>query len=341
MGSGRWDASVYASTTGAKIDSGTSFLYSDTTRMNHRDAWKVHEDLDPHTVAGVDSPLAGKIVRESRDNDEHPTSTPVAVFFDETGSMGNTPRVLQTKLTELFGLLLRKGYVEHPQVMMGAYGDGQVDRVPLQVSQFESDNRIDDALDKLFLESGGGGNYGESQNLAWYYLAHHTATDAWDKRGKRGYAFFIGDERCIDLTDQMVKKWVGDSQPLGEVDNASLVKSLTEKWDSYVFVIDNMSAEQQRSIEFYTELFGAKNVLVVQDEEAIAETIALTIGLSEGVIGLDEGLDDLKEIGASDAAISQAGKALAHYDDVKGNGNVVTTDTPEGLDDDADDVASV
>ena len=329
MGSGSWDASTYASTTPAKLDTGTTFSY--TLTAHSTGVYKAHDDLDPKKVNGPDSPLAGQNIRESRDSDEHPTSVPVAVWFDETGSMGNTPRVLQKKLAELFGVILRKGYLEHPQIMVGGYGDGVVDHAPVQVSQFESDNRIDEALDNLFLEGHGGGNFGESQWLAWYYTATHTATDAWEKREKKGYAFFIGDEKSLEPTADQVKRWIGDGEPLvSPLTDKAIVDELLSKWEAYVFVINNGSAIRQKSVEYYTSLFGAERVLIVQDETAIAETIALTIGMSEGVIDLDDGVDDLKDVGASDAAIDQAKKALTLFSNR--TNVVVSSDSPADLD---------
>jgi hypothetical protein len=341
VGGGNWNATTYRSTTQQKIQTGTTYAYTQQQQRTSRHLQKAHDDLNPLTAAGAASPLAGQIVRESRDNDDHPTSTPLAVFFDDTGSMGLVPRVVQTKLADLFGLLLRKGYLEHPQVMVGSYGDQYSDSVPLQLSQFESDNRIDDALDKIFLEGNGGGNGGESQWLAWYYLAYHTATDAWEKRQKKGYAFFVGDEISHEGTAEAVKKYVGDGEPLGSLKHEDLVKALLEKWDAYVFVIDNMSAKSQRSIPFYQELFGKDRVLVVENEEAIAETIALAVGIAEGTIDLDDGVDDLKALGVSDDTIRQATKALAVHKGAAGGGAVVPGDTPADLTEDDDAVARI
>lgn len=155
MGSGNWSANTYSTNTGSKISSGRTFGYSNTTKSQSRNTWKAHESLDPKKKAGSASPLAGQIVREARDNDEHPNSVPISVFFDETGSMGTIPRVVQEKLGGLFTLLLRKGYVEDPQLLIGAYGDAYTDSVPLQVGQSESDNRVDETLDNLFLEGYG------------------------------------------------------------------------------------------------------------------------------------------------------------------------------------------
>ena len=335
MGGGTWSASTYASTTGAKVRSGTTFGYSNATKSKSTSSWKVHEDLDPKKTAGDTSPLAGQVVRESRDSDDHPTSVPVAVFFDETGSMGHIPVVVQTKLAGLFGLLLRKGYLEDPQILVGAYGDTYCDYVPLQVSQFESDNRVDDALDKIFIEGNGGGNMGESMDLAWYYLAHHTVTDAYEQRGKKGYAFFIGDEIAHGVTEADVKKHIAgpDTAIASDLSHKGIVKALTDKWDAYVLVIDNHAARSQKSIEFYRNLFGER-VLVVEDADSIAETIALTIGVLEGTVDLDAGVDDLKSIGATDSVIKSASKALAHIGAGSGSGAVAVADAPLDLSDD-------
>jgi hypothetical protein len=338
MGFGGWSSSVYASTTGAKKASGTTFGHTTSTRTKVAAGGRatVHETLDPKALNA-----ARENIRESRDNTEHPTSTPLAVVFDETGSMQHVPGILQDKLTGLYGLLQRKGYVEHPQILVGGYGDAEVDEVPLQMSQFESDNRVDDALDNIYLEGNGGGNRGESQCLAWYYLAYHTVTDRFEKGRGRGYAFFIGDEVSLRLREDQVKTFIGDDQPLGSLELQDLVNALKEKWDPYVLVIDNHAAKAQKSVEFYTELFGVENVLIVQDESAIAETIAGCIGLAEGVIDGDKLVADLKDIGTSDAIIATTSAALAVKGTTGGRTPVVSAPKPAGTNEEDDEVTRV
>ena len=128
MGSGRWDYNAYEAAEAYRRANGRSaFDYNDRVLSSTpRNQWRAHPDLEPYGVA----------VRESRDSAEHPASLAISVLFDVTGSMGGVPRVLQTKLADLHGLLLRKGYVDHPQIMFGAIGDAYSDRVPLQVGQF-------------------------------------------------------------------------------------------------------------------------------------------------------------------------------------------------------------
>src|SRR5512139_325166 len=115
MGSGRWDSDAYEAAEHYRRQTGRSaFDYNDRVLSGTpRSQWRAHPSLDPYGVS----------VRESRDSAEHPESLAVAVLFDVTGSMGNVPRILQSKLGDLFGLLLRKGYVDHPQIMFGAIGE--------------------------------------------------------------------------------------------------------------------------------------------------------------------------------------------------------------------------
>jgi hypothetical protein len=337
MGGGTWDPGTYQAQTVSSIQAGTNFGYSSQMHSTPHQLRKVHELLDPLYKAGDTSPLAGQVVRESRDSDEHPLSVPISVIFDETGSMGYAPRVIQEKLAGLFGLLLRKGYVEDPQIMVGAYGDAHNnERAPVQISHFESDNRIDESLDKIFLEGNGGGNGGETGALMWYYLAYHTATDAWEKRQKKGYAFFIGDEIAHRVTGSDVATYFDDLEPLGPLDHESIVAKLLEKWDAYVLIENNLSAEMQGSVEFYTKLFGKDRVIIMEDLQNVAETIGLIIGMNEGTIDLDDGVEDLKELGFEEDDIRKTKKALATYGG-RSLGQLVTSGAPGDLDDDSDD----
>lgn len=310
MGGLYWDTSTYKAKTAAR-GGADPFAYSHTVRSSYTPKeWKAHETLDPKKVAGPTSPFAGKVMREARDNEDHPESTPIAIFFDETGSMGNVPRVLQTKLAELFELLLRKGYVTDPQILFGAYGDAETDRVPLQVGQFESDNRVADTLENIFLEGNGGGNGGESAALAWYYMALHAATDAYDKRKKKGYLVTIGDEVTLSVRANQIKEFIGDDME-GTLTPREILTLAQKKWHVFHLVINNYAAQVQNSIPFYTKLLG-DNAIVLENEEAAAETIAGIIGIMEGTLtGVDEFTEDLIEVGTSTTHAKSATKALA------------------------------
>jgi hypothetical protein len=301
MGSGRWSTDVYDAAARMRRRTGASaFAYSDAG------ARTVHTALDPKGVGA----------RESRDSDEHPQSLAIAVLFDVTGSMRNVPRVLQTKLPGLLGLLLRKGYVENPQILFGAIGDATCDRVPLQVGQFESDNRMDDDLGRIVLEGGGGGQMTESYELAMYFMARHTSIDCYDKRGRRGYLFIIGDEMPYPQVSRgQVRAIIGDD--LGEpISTEAIVAELSRRYHVYYILPAGSSYVGNADVlGRWRDLLG-QNVIELDDLDAVCETIGLTIGLEEGVIDLDEGLDDLADVGSTAGAT--VGRALARIGGTRG-----------------------
>ncbi len=294
MGSGIWSTDVHDAARRYRATTGSSaFGYSDSG------ARKVHPKLDPR---GVD-------LRESRDSEEHPQSLAIAVLFDVTGSMGHVPRVLQTKLPQLFGLLLRKGYATDPQIMFGAIGDATCDRAPLQIGQFESDNRLEDDLSHILLEGGGGGQMTESYELAMYFMARHTSIDCYTRRGRRGYLFIIGDEMAYrSVKAHEVRDVIGDDLA-EDVPLRQIVAEVRRTYDTYYLLPQGSSyAGNSRVLGFWRDLLG-QNTIDLDDLDAVCEAIALTVGLGEEAIDLDRGLADLRDVG-SDAAATVS-KALA------------------------------
>jgi hypothetical protein len=309
MGSGIWSTDVYdAASRYRAATGGSAFAYSDSG------ARTVHPKLDPHGVT----------VRESRDSDEHPDSLAIAVLFDVTGSMGHVPRVLQTKLPQLLGLLLRKGYATDPQILFGAIGDATCDRAPLQIGQFESDNRMDDDLGRIVLEGGGGGQMTESYELAMYFMARHTAIDCYAKRGRRGYLFIIGDEMAYSrVKSREVRGIIGDETE--DIPLRQIVSEVRRMYDTYYLLpAGSAYAGNARVLGFWRKLLG-QNAIELDDLDAVCETIALTVGLGEDTIDLDRGLDDLREFGADDAAATVS-RALATVG--AGRGSVASSTLP-------------
>jgi len=310
MGSGRWSTDVYSAAAGYRAASGTSaFAYSDSG------ARKAHPALDPMNVG----------LRESRDSDEHPHSTPIAVLFDVTGSMGTVPRTLQTKLPQLLGLLTRKGYAADPHIMFGAIGDATCDRVPLQVGQFESDNRMDEDLARIVLEGGGGGQRTESYELAMYFMARHTSLDSVTRRGRRGYLFIIGDEMAYpQVKPKEVKRFTGDR--LGEpIAVEAILAELRRSFEVYYILPAAAGWGGDPEILGYWRGLLGQHVIELDDLDAVCETIALTVGLGEESIDLAAGLADLVDVGS--AAGASVGKALAPLG--SGRGTVVRSALPE------------
>jgi hypothetical protein len=313
MGSGNWSTDVYAARASYRASTGASaFAYSDGG------ATAVHPDLDPKGVTA----------RESRDSDDHPESLAIGVLFDVTGSMGGVPRTLQTKLPDLLGLLLRKGYAEHPHILFGAVGDATCDRAPLQIGQFEADNRMDDDLGKILLEGGGGGQMRESYELAMYFMARHTSIDCFDERGKRGYLFMIGDELAYPkIKRREVAEVIGDDLER-DLPIEDVLRELQRRYEVYFIIPEGAYHSGSRELkDFWQGLLG-QHVLFLDDLDAVCETIALAVGLAEDAIDLDEGLDHLAEAGSEAGA--SVSRALARLD--ASRAPVAVSATPPGLD---------
>ncbi|MCR4767388.1 MAG: hypothetical protein K5875_05455 [Saccharofermentans sp.] len=131
-------------------------------------------------------------MRESRDSEDSPESTPIIISFDDTGSMGYLATEIATNsLNKTVTEIYDKNPVTNPHVMCAAYGNAG-DVAPLQVTQFEADIKIVEQLLDLWMVLRGRGDSGDP--LIWYFAAKHTSIDSYEKRGKKGFLFTIGDD---------------------------------------------------------------------------------------------------------------------------------------------------
>lgn len=293
MGSSRWSDDFYQDRQEARAKANTdAFAYDRAVKVAPRAEQKVHENMDPKGV-----------IRESRDSAEHPESLAILVLCDVTGSMANTPKVIQKSLGSLMNLLVTKGYAEHPQILIGAVGDARSDRGSLQVGQFESGIEIDDDLGRLWLEGNGGGSGEESYQNALYFAARHTAIDCYERRGKKGYLFLIGDELPYpEVRRDEVSRLLGDSLERN-LSTESVIAEAQQKY--HVFMLRPQNTSHGREIGVHRrweELLGADHVLTLSDESAVSETIALVVGLTEGRVTLGQARHDLETLPNADQA---------------------------------------
>ncbi len=69
-----------------------------------------------------------------------------------------------------------------------------------------------------------------------------------------------------------------------------VVDEVTRRWDTYYLLpAGSHYAGNAKVLDFWRDLLG-QNAVVLDDLDAVCETIALTIGLGEQAIDLDEGL---------------------------------------------------
>lgn len=317
MGGGSWSSDEYEAREASRAKTGASpFAYTDKViAATPYSARKVHDKMNPKGIN-----------RECRDSDEHPNSRPIAVFFDVTGSMGGIPRVLQTKLSKLMTMLLLKGACPDPQICMGAIGDANCDKAPLQVGQFESDIKIEEDLGNIWIEGGGGGTAQESYEMAAYFAARHMKMDCFEKRGEKGYLFLMGDEMCYGhLRAAKVSEFIGDDiseecelfKPNPRMDLqelgyplAKILAEASEKFEVFfIFTPSHNYSADCGHVEWWKALLHER-VIVMPDPAAVCETIAGVVAMLEGMDHSD--IDShLKAAGADSKTASTVKNALA------------------------------
>lgn len=257
MGSTRYDIDARydrASKAGYKTKSAGEIFTQNAKRM-------AHESMNPYGIS----------FRESRDSEVHPNTIPIILGLDVTGSMGHIPHeLIREGLPKLMGGIIQGG-VPDPALLFLGIGDHECDSYPLQIGQFESgDEELDMWLTRTYIESGGGGNAGESYLLAWYFAAFHTRTDAFEKRKQKGLLFTVGDEPCLKtLPASAIREIMGTGQQT--YTHYELLEEAKKRYE--VYHINVLHSDQaMRANKGWKELLG-QNCISIEDHREIPDVI--------------------------------------------------------------------
>lgn len=231
MGSGSWSTSSFVNYTSSR-----GLSYSTTNCSVSLDGLNV-QDMFVNTH--LDPMLNPKgVIRECRDSEEHPETIPIALCVDTTGSMGQAGMEVASKLNVIITELYKK--YRDIQICVMGIGDLAYDSAPIQISQFESDIRIAEQLDKIYFERGGGGNGYESYSVAWYYGLRHMNLDCW-KRSKKGIIITTGDEPMNPHLNRIQLNRVSGDSNEADIETKSLYKEVSKKFDIYHIAINDPS----------------------------------------------------------------------------------------------------
>ncbi len=220
-------------------------------------------------------------VRESRDSKEHPESLAIIIAIDVTGSMGHIPHYLVNEgLPKIMDTIISKN-IKDPQILFLGVGDHTCDRFPLQVGQFESDDKlIDQWLTSIFLEQGGGGNDGESYHLAWFFAANYTSIDCFEKRSQKGFLFTIGDEKCLqDIPGESLKKIIGLNQTQS-YSSTELLDLARERYEvCHLHLRQGTNGNRSDVIDHWKQNIGSDNLKIITNfkKDIVDEITSLII----------------------------------------------------------------
>lgn len=170
------------------------------------------------------------VMRECCDSEDHPATIPVILALDVTGSMGPASAEVAKKMNEVMTRLY--GSIRDVEFMVMGIGDLAYDRAPIQISQFESDIRIAEQLDLVYMEHGGGGNIYESYTAAWYMGLLHTRLDCW-KRGRKGLIITMGDETLNPYLPMAPLRRVTGDALQADIETKELYREVSRKFEIY------------------------------------------------------------------------------------------------------------
>lgn len=169
---------------------------------------------------------------------ETDTYTPIAVAFDGTGSMGDKTNYFYKRAPMFYGQIVTNGWMDDPAISLCMVEDSDEDegRGPdewgIQVTDFARGDTLDDALEGMVYSKGGGGNGGESYQLAMYYYARKASFPVGDTKP---LLFFYGDEPILPyVSPHQAMKFFGDiiKEPISF---EQLAVELNKNWDVYLF----------------------------------------------------------------------------------------------------------
>ena len=253
MGGGSWSRAHYTNYCASvgRSYSATTDSFADTYTSSS-------QAFVAKTIDKAMSPM--KVIRECCDSNEHPNTIPIILALDVTGSMGSTAIEVQKKLNPIMVKIYDR--IKDAEIMVMAIGDLAYDDSPIQLSQFESDIRIAENLDKIYFENGGAGNDYESYTAAWYMGLKHCKLDCW-KRGKKGLIITMGDEPINPyLPVNQLNSVTGDTNQ-DDVETPKLFKEASEKFDIYHISVESRSyPNQTREAESFKKVIGNQNVLI-------------------------------------------------------------------------------
>jgi hypothetical protein len=204
------------------------------------------------------------------------STSPLIIVIDETGSMGDWPATIFSKLPYLENE--GKEYLgEDFEISFMAIGDAYCNETyPLQVRPFAKGLELKDRLKELVIEGGGGGQTTETYELAALYANEKVEIP----KAVKPIIIFIGDEQPYDTIDpDHAKNLMGISLEKSLTTKAVFEK-LKDKYSvylirkSYADSGDNsLSSDDKRITASWAKFIGDDHISNLPKAERVVDVI--------------------------------------------------------------------
>lgn len=238
-------------------------------------AWKGHDFTAARKAYDVnagrsyaDAKTAGKTALDCVPASiETQSESPVIINCDVTGSMGDWPGTIFSKLPYLD--IEGKQYLGPTmEIAFAAVGDAHGDKYPFQIRNFTSGTDMTKQLKELIVEGGGGGTNQESYELAALYGARNVKMP----KATKPIMIFIGDEHLYDFVTKSEAKNIHVNIEGSRIDTTDIFEELKRKFAVYAIRKPNSSHEAEVHRQ-WVKLLGDDHVAMLQTADRVVDVI--------------------------------------------------------------------
>lgn len=196
-------------------------------------------------------------------------SAPVIVACDGTGSMGDWPATIFSKLPYLD--IEGKTYLgPDMHVSFAVIGDHKSDRYPFQAQPFATGTELADKLKQLVIEGGGGGNSAESYELAALYFARNVEMP----NATKPILIFIGDEAMTEfVTKADARTYVKAEIEGSKIDTKAIFDELRRKYSVYGIRKKYTGRDEPQIHRQWCDLIGEDRIAMLQTADRVVDVI--------------------------------------------------------------------
>lgn len=206
---------------------------------------------------------------------ETKSESPLVIACDVTGSMGDWPATMFSKLPYLE--LEGKEYLgETMEISFAAVGDVYSDSYPLQVRPFTSGTDLKKRLEELVIEGGGGGQTQESYDLCALYYARKVKMP----NAIKPIFIFIGDEGLYDFVDKDYAKRYTKIDTEGRMSSKQAIEELKKKYTVYLIRkpyentgTNSMSDTDKRIYKQWENCLDEDHISILPDPNRVVDVI--------------------------------------------------------------------
>ncbi len=195
------------------------------------------------------------------------SESPLVIVCDVTGSMGDWPATIFSKLPYLD----KEGqeYLGRDlEICFAAVGDVFCDKYPLQARPFTKGTALKDELAKLVIE-GGGGDSPESYDMAALYFARNVKM----LKAFRPILIFIGDEVMHGTVDRERAKAITYADPGSRGTVRSIFEELTKKYSVYYIRKGGSDQGRDETHETWAKLIGEDHICTLPEASRVVDVI--------------------------------------------------------------------